>query len=102
MVLFNQKKLSNEILKRSCVRTMKNVEHFGDLTPRMSAFREQVLDKKPYISAERALLATESYKQNLNQPSVMKRALMLKNILEKMTIYIEDENDDCREPGGIE
>lgn len=91
MVLFNQKKLSNEILKRSCVRTMKNVEHFGDLTPRMSAFREQVLDKKPYISAERALLATESYKQNLNQPSVMKRALMLKNILEKMTIYIEDE-----------
>lgn len=70
---------------------MKNVEHFGDLTPRMEAYREQVLDKKPYISAERALLATESYKANLNQPNVMKRALMLKNILEKMTIYIEDE-----------
>ena len=24
---------------------MKNVEHFGDLTPRMSHFREAVLDK---------------------------------------------------------
>lgn len=70
---------------------MKNVEHFGDLTPRMESYREQVLDKKPYISAERALLATESYKANLNQPNVMKRALMLQNILEKMTIYIEDE-----------
>lgn len=70
---------------------MKNIEHFGDLTPRMDKFRENVLNKKPYICAERALLATESYKENLNQPVVIKRALMLKNILEKMTIYIEDE-----------
>ena len=60
---------------------MKNVEHFGDLTPRMNEFKEQVLDKKPYISAQRAVLATEAYKANQNQPSVMKRALMLKNIL---------------------
>ena len=70
---------------------MKNTEHFGDLTPRMEAFREQVLNKKPYISAERAMLATESYKKTLHQPSVMKRALMLRNILEKMSLYIEDE-----------
>ena len=70
---------------------MKNVAHFGDLTPRMNEFREKVLDKKPYICAQRALLATEAYKLNQNQPAVMKRALMLKNILEKMSIYIEDE-----------
>lgn len=70
---------------------MKNVEHFGDLTPRMNDFRENVLNKKPYICAERALLATESYKENRNQPVVIKRAMMLKNILEKMSIYIEDE-----------
>lgn len=70
---------------------MKNVEHFGDLTPRMNEFREQVLNKKPYICAERALLVTEAYKAHQNQPSVMKRALMLKNILEKMSIYIEDQ-----------
>lgn len=70
---------------------MKNVEHFGDLTPRMNRFREMVLDKKPYIDATRALLVTEAYKKHQNQPAVMKRALMLKNILEKMPIYIEDE-----------
>ena len=70
---------------------MKNIEHFGDLTPRMNDFREKVLDKKPYICAERALLATESYRLYQNQPPVMKRALMLKNILEKMSIYIEGE-----------
>lgn len=70
---------------------MKNVEYFGDLTPRMNEFREKVLAKKPYICAERALLATEAYKTHQNQPAVMKRALMLKNILEKMSIYIEEE-----------
>ena len=70
---------------------MKNVEHFGDLTPRMNAYREKVLDKVPYICSERALLCTEAYKENMHQPIVIKRALMLKKILEKMTIYIEDE-----------
>ncbi len=70
---------------------MKNVEHFGDLTPRMNHFREVVLDKKPYIDAQRALLVTEAYEKYKNQTPVMKRAYMLKNILEKMSIYIEDE-----------
>ena len=70
---------------------MENKAHFGSLTPRMRTYRESVLDKKPYIDAQRALLVTESYKANINQPAVMKRALMLKNILEKMSIYIEDE-----------
>lgn len=70
---------------------MENKEHFGTLTERMNNFREKVLEKKPYICAERALLATEAYQQHQNQPAVMKRAFMLKNILEKMSIYIEDE-----------
>ena len=70
---------------------MENKAHFGSLTPRMQAFRESVLDKKPYIDAQRALLATESYRANVHQSPVMKRALMLQNILEKMSIYIEDE-----------
>jgi len=70
---------------------MENRQRFGSLTERMHQYRESVLEKKPYICAERALLATEAYQKNLNQPAVMKRALMLKNILEKMSIYIEDE-----------
>ena len=39
---------------------MENTEHFGALTPRMKAFREEVLDEKPYVDAERAILATQS------------------------------------------
>lgn len=65
--------------------------YFGQLSDRMNRFRESVLTKKPYIDAERALLATEAYQQHQNQPSTVKRALMLQNILEKMTIFIEEE-----------
>ena len=70
---------------------MENKEHFGALTERMAAFREEVLDEKPHIDAERAVLVTEAYKANQHQPPVMKRALGLKNILANMTIYIEDK-----------
>lgn len=68
-----------------------NESHFGELTSRMKAFREEMLDEKPYIDAERAVLATEAYRAHQNQPSVMKRALMLEKILDNMTIYIEDK-----------
>ena len=34
--------------------------YFGHLTNRMNEYRESVLNKKPYICAERALLATEA------------------------------------------
>ena len=71
---------------------MENTEHFGTLTKRMNEFREEVLDEKPYIDAERAILATEAYKENLNQPRVMVRAKMLEKILDHMSIYIEDKS----------
>lgn len=70
---------------------MENKLYFGALTSRMKAFREEVLDEKPYIDAERAILATEAYKENQHQPRVMVRAMMLKKILEGMSIYIEDK-----------
>ena len=71
---------------------MENAEHFGTLTKRMKEFREEVLDEKPYIDAERAILATEAYKENLNQPRVMVRAKMLEKVLDHMSIYIEDKS----------
>lgn len=70
---------------------MENKAYFGSLTDRMKAFREEVLDEKPYIDAQRAVLATQVYRENQNQPRVMVRALMLQNILENMDIYIEDK-----------
>lgn len=71
---------------------MENVEHFGILTERMKEFLEEVLDEKPYIDAQRAILATLAYKENLNQPRVMVRAKMLEKVLDNMSIYIEDKS----------
>lgn len=71
---------------------MENAEHFGRLTERMKEFREEVLDEKPYIDAQRAILATLAYKENLNQPRVMVRAKMLEKVLDHMNIYIEDKS----------
>lgn len=70
---------------------MENKAYFGSLTDRMKAFREEVLDEKPYIDGQRAVLATQVYRENQNQPRVMVRALMLQKILENMSIYIEDK-----------
>ena len=91
LIITNKTKISYErnILKGD---TMNNTEHFGKLTERMQAFREEVLDAKPYIDAQRAVLATEAYKENQNQPRVMVRALMLQKILEGMSIYIDDKS----------
>ena len=71
---------------------MKDAAHFGNLTERMRAYREAVLDQKPYIDAQRAILCTQAYRANRHQPAVMRRALMLRHILENMTIYIEDQS----------
>ena len=65
--------------------------YFGDLTPRMKHFREELLNAKPQVCVERAMITTQTYKENQDQPLAIKRALMLKNILEQMTIFIEPE-----------
>ena len=64
---------------------------FGKLTERMARYRTSVLDAKPYIDADRALLATEAYEKYACEPKVIVRARMLENILAHMKIYIEPE-----------
>lgn len=67
---------------------MENQEHFGRLTDRMAAFREEVLEEKPYIDAERAVLATQAYKENQNQPRVMaSRAYVTKDFRKHEHLY---------------
>ena len=70
---------------------MKNTQHFGDLTPRMEHFREELLETEPQVCAQRAILTTQSYKEHGDQPVTLKRAYMLQNILEHMSIFIEPD-----------
>jgi formate C-acetyltransferase len=63
--------------------------YFGTLTERMDSFRAELLAAKPWVCVERAKLTTETYRDNMDQPLALRRALMYKNILENMSIFIE-------------
>ena len=49
-------------------------QYFGNLTERMNHFREELLEAKPHVCAERAILTTEAYKEHANKPIHLKRA----------------------------
>ena len=62
------------------------------MNPRVARLRKQSFDAQPAISAERALLVTEFYRQNHGKYAVpVLRALNFKNLCEKKTIYIGDD-----------
>ena len=63
--------------------------HFGTSTERIQRFRQQLLDIVPAVCTERAVLTTRAYKEHEMDQIVLKRAYMLKEILENMSIYIE-------------
>jgi formate C-acetyltransferase len=64
---------------------------FGTLTSRMSSFRLELLNARPHVCVERARFTTESYRENIDQPLAIRRALMYKNILENISIFIEPQ-----------
>jgi formate C-acetyltransferase len=62
------------------------------MNPRVNRLREQSFKAEPCISAERALLVTEFYKENYGKYSVpVLRALNFKNLCAQKTIYIGDD-----------
>ena len=69
--------------------------HFGRLTPRMAAWREELIETPPSVCVERATLTTETYRLHQNEPMVLLRALMVKNVLENMSIFIEPASLIC-------
>jgi formate C-acetyltransferase len=64
---------------------------FGKLTDRMNQLRDKIIDAKPYVDPERAVLATEAYKAHQDEQLDVLRAKMLAHILDKMSIFIEPE-----------
>ena len=64
-------------------------DYFGQLNKRTAKMRRQLLETQPTVCIERAVLTTDSYKQHEQEQIVIKRALMLDNILRNMSIYID-------------
>ncbi|MDR2029101.1 MAG: glycyl radical protein [Treponema sp.] len=67
------------------------MSYFGELTDRMRNFRDDLLRAKPFVCTERARITTGAYRNNMDQPMVLRRALMYKNVLEGMSIFIEPQ-----------
>ncbi|MDR0403076.1 MAG: glycyl radical protein [Treponema sp.] len=57
----------------------------------MMEFREELINAKPYVCAERAVITTKTYRENMDQPLALRRALMYKNVLEGMSVFIEKQ-----------
>ena len=67
------------------------MSYFGELTPRMAAFREELLNAKPQVCVERAVITTRVYRERQDQPLALKRAIMLREVLAGMSIFIEPQ-----------
>ncbi len=67
------------------------MSYFGELTPRMNQFREELLETKPAVCVDRAVITTRVYKEYGAQPLAIKRAIMLREVLAGMKIFIEPE-----------
>lgn len=61
------------------------------LNGRISKLKDTVVHAAPGICIERARIVTDVYKKYESEPVTLRRGIMLKEILEKMSIYIEDE-----------
>ena len=65
--------------------------YFEESTMRIQRMRRELLDTQATVCTQRAVLATRAYKAHEMDQTVLKRAYMLKEVLENMTIYIEPE-----------
>jgi len=62
------------------------------VTPRVAKLRKESFEAQPEISVERAVLVTRFYRENYGKYSIpVLRALNFKNICQKKTIYIGDD-----------
>lgn len=67
------------------------MSYFGELTPRMAAFRAELLNAKPQVCVERAVITTRVYRERQDQPLAIRRAVMLREVLAGMSIFIEPQ-----------
>ena len=88
-------KLNNKITNYNGEKMKKihsyQLDYRYENTKRIKFLREKALDAKPFVCVERARYFTESYKNHEEENIYVKKALALKNLLEKMTLYISDE-----------
>ncbi len=72
------------------MNTFKKINDYK-ISQRVNYLKNKALDTKPHICTERAKIYTEAYKMYADEPLYKKRALALRDTLEKISIYIGDK-----------
>jgi len=61
------------------------------LTPRLQRLRDRILNARPEVHAERALLVTQAYRETEEQPPEIKRARAMEKIFGEGQLYINND-----------
>lgn len=69
---------------------MSGTDEDMKITERIAHLREKVLSTRPTVCTERARFYTRIYRENEDQPVIIRRALALKATLENMSIFIDE------------
>ncbi|SOC09358.1 glycyl radical protein [Rhodobacter maris] len=64
---------------------------FTKPTDRITRLKNQILNARPYVEAERAVLATEAYKATEGLPPILRRARVVEKIFAELPITIRDD-----------
>lgn len=64
---------------------------FTEPTDRIKRLKRQIIDAVPYVESERAVLATEAYKETENLSPIMRRAKVAEKIFNNLPITIRDD-----------
>jgi len=69
---------------------MNIVKNSTEVTERIRKLREKVMSTRPSVCTQRARFYTEIYRENEDQPVILKRALSLELTLSAMSIFIDE------------
>lgn len=64
---------------------------FSNPTDRVVRLRNMILTAKPYVESERAVLATEAYKETEQLPAIMRRAKVVEKIFNQLPVTIRPD-----------
>ena len=64
---------------------------FSHPTDRVVRLKNTILQAKPYVESERAVLATQAYQENEHLPAIMRRARVIEKIFHKLPVTIRPD-----------
>ena len=64
---------------------------FSQPTARIQRLKQAIIDAVPHVESERAVLATEAYKETENLPAILRRAKVCEKLFNNLPVTIRDD-----------